>query len=344
MGFTSPHLLGLALALPLLAGLAVLLYHRRRRRVAEHLGGHALWLRLLGSDLRRFPRRRAVLVVGGAAALGLAAAGPWWGEEEGARGRGLELVMVLDASNSMLVEDVSPNRLEVQRTAAYRMMEELRTDRVGVVVFAGRAFVLSPLTEDVGVIRLYLDTVEPQIVTQTGSSLSLALRQGANLLLGGTGGGDRVLVVLSDGEALEERAGVLDEARRAAEGGIVLHTLTIGTEMGGRVPDVDPATGERRGYKREPTGEEAVSRADPALMRRIAAEGGGVAVHLGGGGSLGPLLRELRQASRAPLDGPAEEGRRLRWWWFAAISLLLLSIDAFAEARAGRRGGEGRSA
>jgi Ca-activated chloride channel family protein len=147
--WADPFLLHLIALFPALLLAAVLLWWRRRREVAEALGDPVLVRRLAGTDLRRFPGGRAALLLLIGALLGVAAAGPRWGNPDGggARGNG-DVVLVLDASNSMLVEDVAPSRLARERVLARALVDRLAGSRVGLIAFGGSGHALSPLTSD----------------------------------------------------------------------------------------------------------------------------------------------------------------------------------------------------
>jgi Ca-activated chloride channel family protein len=345
MTFFRVWLLPLALLLPLAVGAGIALAVRRRRRAAEAFGEHPLVVRLSGGrDPGAAPWARAALLLPAAAALGLAAADPRWGRGGGdaadAAG-GAEVVLVMDASNSMLVEDVRPNRLERERAAARQIAHGLPDGRLGVVVFSGRGYVLTPLTADPGALELYLDALSPEIVTQGGSSLASAVRQGTDLLLGGdSASAGRVMVLMSDGEALEERTEVGLAVRRAERAGVVIHTLGFGTEGGGPVPDVDPTTGRRLGFKRDVDGSVAVSRLDPGMLREIADETGGRFREGSDPGAVAALLRDVAAAPAAARRPDGGGGPPLRYGWFLGAALLLLAADTVLAALERRRAQE----
>jgi Ca-activated chloride channel family protein len=312
----DPFLLHLIALFPALLLAALLLWWRRRRDVAQALGDPALVRRLAGTDLRRFPGGRAALLLPAGALLGIAAAGPRWGAaERGAPGRG-DVVLVLDASNSMLVQDVAPSRL-------------------GLIAFGGSGHALSPLTSDGSALHLYLDALSPEIVNQGGTSLDSALRQ-ALALLGGAGEGATggSIVLVSDGEALEPAELIGASIGHARRRGVPVHTVGVGTAAGGQVPDIDPETGVRAGVKRELDGTPAVSRLDEATLRRIAQETGGTF-------RLMPDARGVAElASTAAASGRAARGRGTslpdnRYEWFLGLALLLIAMDSLAER--GRR-------
>lgn len=331
MTFDRPDLLWLAFVLPLAVAVGIVLFARRRRSVVRTLGDAALVERLGGAGLLAFPVRRLLLLALGAASLGFAAAGPRWGTlDQATESRAVNVVLALDISKSMLAQDVSPDRLERARLLARRLMREMRTDRIGLVVFAGRAYVLSPLTTDHGALDLYLDALDPDIVSQGGSSLAAALAQASDLARGRDDtGGDRAVVLITDGEALEDEGAVLDAAQRAQRAGVRVFTVGVGTERGAPIPDIDPRTGQDRGYKREESGQIVISRLGEDLLRRVARTAEGSYFALDNAGAAGALVAELRELQRASSAGARRTTRREQYAWFVALALLMLALDAW---------------
>ena len=329
MSFGQPGLLPFALLLPALAAAAIWLYAARRRRVAESLGDPALVERIVGLDLTRFPRARLLLIAGAATALGIAAADPRWGTRVmEQRSSSLNVVFALDVSKSMLAEDVAPSRLEQERVLARRLLRDLPGDRLGLVAFAGRAYTLAPLTIDHGALNLYVDALDPEIVSQGGSSLASALLQATDLARGsGESAGQRVVLLVSDGEALEEREQVIAAADRAARAGVAVFTVGVGTPAGATIPERDPVTGRVTDFKRDETGEIVVSRLDETLMREVANRTGGTFLRLDQAGATGRLVSALHSLERSA--GPT--GRLIeqqpRFALFVALALLLIAID-----------------
>jgi Ca-activated chloride channel homolog len=336
IAWAYPNLLHLAALLPAVAAVAYLLYWRRRRHAAAALGDPALVRRLVGTDLRRFPRRSATLVGVAAAALGVAAAGPRWGDDAPPEREGppADLVLVLDVSNSMLVRDVAPDRLERQREAARAVVARAAGGRVGLVVFAGSGHVVAPLTTDHAMIGMYLDALSPGMAYQGGSAVSSGIRQAVRLIrVPGEARRTGALVLVSDGEAHESEAAIRLATSEASRARVPVHAVGVGTERGGPVPDVDPVTGLGSGYKREPTGEVAVSRLDRDLLRTVARATGGTYMDADEPGALDELaaaLARVRGVPGAPVPGN-------RYAWFVALALVLVAADAAADARARRR-------
>lgn len=335
MSFSRPELIWLALALPGLVALAVRGWRARRRSVARQLADPALLPRLGAVDLVRPSRRPYATVVLAAAALGLGAAGPRWGlRAVEHRTRSLDLVLALDVSRSMLATDLEPDRLERQRLLARQLLRELPGDRLGLVAFAGRAYVLSPPTVDHSALQLYLDALDPDIVSQGGSSLSAAVRQATDLARGDEeAGGRRAVVLVTDGEALEDEAAVLEAADRAVRAGVVIHPVGVGTPEGAPIPIRQPGTNEVAGYVTDPGGEVVVSRLNEELLREVARRTGGRYVELREPGAAQALVQALGGLQRTVGGEATRVEPRERYHWFVALALALLVIEVLAERR-----------
>jgi Ca-activated chloride channel family protein len=328
MSFVDRDLLLLAGILPVLILVLLWRYVQRRRKVARVLGEQKLLDRLGGSGLQRLPLERFALLIPAFLALGMAASGPQWGLEavEGSSSN-VNVVLALDISKSMLARDVAPNRLERERLAVRRLLRDLQDARMGMVVFAGRAYILAPLTNDQSALQLFVDALDPDIVSQGGSSLASAITQAAGLARGPEGAaGERAVVLITDGEAHESEDEILEAAERARRARVKIYPLAVGTERGAPVPEFDD---NKRivGYKKDPFGGTVISRTNTRLLQRIAEESGGKYYDISSAGSLAALVRDLRALERAP--GASEQGLEPRdqTVWFLALAILLLVFD-----------------
>ena len=329
MTFAERDLLILAGLLPLIVAFLLWRFTRRRKHVARVLGEQRLLDRLGGSDLHRIPLERFALLIPAAIALGIAASGPQWGVQavEGSSSS-VNVVLALDISKSMLARDISPSRLERERLLVRRLLRDLTDARVGMVVFAGRAYILAPLTNDRSALQLIVDALDPDIVSQGGSSLASAITQSAGLARGPEGAaGERAVVLITDGEAHETREEIDEAAGRALRSRVKVYTVAVGTERGAPVPELNPDTKQIIGYKKDPFGSTVVSKRDTEMLKRIAEATGGKFFDVAATGSIATLVRELKNLERTP--GASEQGLEPRdqTVWFIAIALLLLALD-----------------
>jgi len=207
---------------------------------------------------------RAALAAGrlGPTALSLSAflgvvalAGPRWGEENVvAESRGLSLAIAVDISRSMLAEDANPNRLGRATREARRLVQDLNGDHLGLVVFAGSSYILSPLSVDGSALGLYLDALDPDVASQGGTGLAAALQQGGELLGAGSEQADRVLVVFTDGEAHDTLPGVVAQAEHLRAVGVHLILVAEGGRTATRIP-VRDQHGALQGWQRDEAGQ-----------------------------------------------------------------------------------------
>jgi len=284
---------------------------------------------------------RAVLLAAGCGALaaGLTVSGV---SENIPEQSDLQTVLVLDASNSMWARDVEPSRLERQRELAAELVLRL-PGRLAIVYFAGRGYVLSPLTEDRDAVLMFVQTLDPALVGRGGTSLAEGLRQGLDVLAGGDELGRRVLVVMTDGEATTEVEEVETELARAVRMHVPVFTVGLGTPEGARIPvpvqagdeASNSAPASRRTVRKggelwlaDRTGEPVRSRLDQSALAEMARATGGVYVPADQDG-LDVLIDRLETEGRRPDPGAGRRGSMLL---LAAFGLL------FAEGYLVRRG------
>jgi Ca-activated chloride channel homolog len=259
--------------------------------------------------------------------LCIAAAGPQCGERtEIVKRAGVDLVIALDASASMLARDVKPSRLERAKLEISALLDRLKGDRVGLVVFAGEAFVQCPLTVDYSAAKLFLRAVDPAAMPQQGTALAAALRESKRVLDGGgRTGAAKVVLLLTDGEDHEGEADVA--AGELAESGIHLFAAAVGSEEGEPIPITD-ARGNVTGYKKDKDGKTVLTRTDVAGLRDLAAKAGGTLVR-GTGGDVGvsQVIGELDRMQRGDFESrlSVQYDDRYRWFAWPAFALLLLA-------------------
>jgi Ca-activated chloride channel family protein len=334
--FDYPYLLPLGIILPLLALIVLRYAHRRRRARLQRFGSMDVVKRLIPPNTLVSPRWRMARVAVASALVGLAIAGPRWGEERSVvRSSGIDMVLSLDASLSMLAEDERPSRLERMKQEVRRLRAASPGDRVGVIAFAGRSYVLSPMTVDEGALDLFLDNLDPSVVGQAGSSLARTIRQGVDLLTLSKSGADRALVVMSDGEAFEPIEDVVAEAKRAGEEGVSLVTVGFGSPRGATIP-IKASDGSVT-TKKDETGNTVVTLYHPEFLKAAAEAAGGSfidASETDKAARVKSALATLRTQARATASG---EMKTPRFQWLLFPALFLLLIDTLLLERRGRR-------
>jgi Mg-chelatase subunit ChlD len=234
--FSWPWALALVVILPLVAGGLIVKARRVRARRLQHLGTPAMIARLAptaASTSRWQPLRLSLAAL----FIAIAFAGPRWGLERSVvKQPGIDVILALDASSSMLAEDEKPNRLAKMKQVVDRLRDLSPNDRFALIAFAGKSYVLSPITVDQGGLNLFIDNLDPTVVGQSGSSLSSALHQANNLLAISKSGSERAIVLMSDGEGFENADDVIAEAQRAAQAGTTIIRSVLGQRQGLRFP------------------------------------------------------------------------------------------------------------
>lgn len=329
--FAQPTRLWWTIGLILLAFVWAHRNHQRRKNHAK-LMHYKAFERLSTHWSPRRDNARFALVALAAFGLILAAAQPQWGEEtRRVQRKGTDIAIVLDASRSMLAEDVGPNRMKAATRELNHLLDALDGDRVGLVVFAGVAFTQSPLTSDYGALKLYLDRVNPDAIPAQGTALGVAIKEAHTLLTGGNNkdfrrAPNQMILVISDGE--DHETNPIKAAQAAHDDGIQVNTIGVGTRAGGRIPIADPQ-GRTQQYLTDREGNVVHTRLEDDQLQDIASAGGGMYLHFDGLNSTTPYLTNLiRQFDEAYLSDAlrAHYVNRGAFFLWPAFLLLLLAL------------------
>lgn len=302
------------------AGGALAWWGRRRR-----IDGTMAWSRTLGAEAVR--RGRAAPWVLGTAVLlaAVAVAGPRGGRTSvKTEARALSLVIATDISRSMLAEDVAPSRLGHAKREARRLVQDLDGDRLGLIAFAGRSYILTPLTVDGGAVSLYLDGLDPDLASEGGTNLGAALSQGLELLEATSEISDRVLVVFTDGETHDSLSDVEDAAAAIKKAGIRLILVGEGTPVPVKIPIRDPA-GRLIEYKLDQDGQVVETSLKEAVLRATAEAAGGTVVPAALSDQAGAVRELVAAYKRSPSsESRAADVRPMGWVPLLAAALMLL--------------------
>lgn len=272
MSWLYPAYAWLLLAVPVVAGIYLWAAWQRREAI-RRFGDPAVVTRLAEAVSPRRRRWKAALVVLGVALTGLALMGPRYGTRlREVKREGIDLVIALDVSLSMQAEDVAPNRFERARNEIKKLLDELLGDRVGLVLFAGDAFLQCPLTTDYNAVRLFLDAADPSLLPTPGTDFTNALRVALRAFeipaQGPEGPRARALLIVSDGE---NHAADLDAVRQETrEAGVALFTAGVGETSGAPIPILENG---QRTFKRDRDGNPVSTRLEEASLQTLADEG-----------------------------------------------------------------------
>jgi len=264
----------------------------------------------------------------------VALAGPQFGtRREEVKARGVDLVIALDVSNSMLAEDLKPSRMEVARRALSQLIDRLHGDRLGIVVFAGEAYTQLPITSDRSAAGLFLNSVGPGMVPTQGTAIGAAieLAQGSFRAEDAT---SKAIIVISDGESHEDDAEAA--ARKAAEAGIVISTIGMGTPEGAPIPQKQG--GAITGFKKDKDGATVVSKLNEDMLRRVAAAGSGQYIRATQqDAGIDALVTDLRKLDQTETGTFRYAGHEDRFRIFLAIGCALIFASlSIGERRAPR--------
>lgn len=322
-------LLGLAPVLLLVFAAA----WRARRKALEQFGGENVVKRLTPGLSRYKHWTKTALLVLGIALLAVAWANPQWGgKRQPVQRRGIDLFIALDISQSMLAEDVSPNRLERAKRFGQRLVEELAGNNLGVILFACNAFPVTPLTTDYAFANLTLATANPSQAGAQGTSLGEAIDL-ADRSFDAENENHKALIMLTDGE---DHDGSATERASAAHGnGLLIYTVGVGSQDGTFIP---VQIGSRSDYLRDQTGNPVRTFLDPRTLEAVAEAGGGAYF------SLGNDAASLVEALRHRIDTIEKREYEERVFTdyesyfqvFIALALLVLLAEFFLSYRTSR--------
>lgn len=322
--------LPLVIILPAIV-IAAFTYERRSRatRLAR-FGSSEMLARLAPFTMRRGAVRILCVMIA-FALLGISFAGPRWGlSDTVVRTEGVDVVIALDASLSMLATDDKPSRLDRMTQVAKQLYSISPSDQFALLAFAGRSYILTPLTSDAGALGLYLDNLDPSVVGQAGSSLSSTIRQATNLLRAAGQEGDKAIILMTDGEAFEDNENIMSEARKAGQAGIEVITVGFGTEEGSTIPIIENGIETQ---KRDVEGRVVVTRYSADLLRRVAEEAGGVFI----GAQVSDKAQQIRIALNQLKTHPRSiiTGRDFnpQYQWFLIAAFILIYLDVILASR-----------
>jgi Ca-activated chloride channel family protein len=321
-------LIGL-LIIPLLC-ILYFITRRYQKKQLQKWGDQVLLNRLMPdfSNVRTFIK--FVLWVAAFGILILALARPQFGTKlSEVKRKGIEMIIALDVSNSMMAEDIQPNRLENAKMAISRLVDRLENDKIGLIVFAGDAYIQMPVTTDYMAAKLFLNSINTQIVPKQGTAIGSAIRLAMRSFTPNSEK-SRAIVIITDGENHED--GSLEAAKEASAAGIIIHTIGIGSAQGVPIP-VTSASGQKD-YRTDYEGKVIISKLNEDLLRQVAAAGGGTYVRATASRTgLSTILDEMNKMEKQEIQMTIYSEYDEQFVYYAGFAFFLLLIDFILNSR-----------
>ncbi len=329
--FAQIEYLWLLLLIPVVVAAYVYITQRKRKQL-EAFGDKELLQELMPNASRIRPNVRFALELTALALLIIALAQPQYGtKEETIKREGIEVMMALDISNSMLAEDVAPNRLERAKQLLSKLVDQMTDDKVGLVVFAGEAFVQLPITADYVSAKMFLQNIQPDLIKTQGTALGAALNTSVRAFGTNESEASRLIILITDGENHEDDA--LAAAKAAKEKGIQVLVVGIGKPEGSPIPI--PGTSN---FRKDRQGNVVVSKLNEEMCKEIAAAGGGIYVRCDNTNTaMRAIENEVEKLATAEIETKVLTDYNEQYQSFVLLALLLLCIDFFIFTRKNKR-------
>lgn len=333
--FANPAALFLLIGIPILI-IFFWTIEKRKQILLARFGEIELIKKLTLSRSKGFLLARRIIFTSAMVFIALAMARPQLGTKlEEVKREGIDLIVAIDVSNSMLAEDVAPSRMAKARHELKTLIEKLQGDRIGIVAFAGDAFLASPLTTDYGAALMILDALDVGVIPQQGTAIARAIEVARKGFIA-TDNRQKVLLLLTDGEDHEGKP--IEAAEVAAEEGIIIYCVGIGSPTGVPIPTFD-GYGNKSGYLRDSGGEIVTSKLDEVtLQRMVLATDGKYYAARPGAAELNEIIKAISGMEKSEIEAKIFTNFEDRFQWFLIPAILLIIIaGAFPERRIERR-------
>lgn len=237
---------------------------------------------------------------------------------------GIDLFLCVDISNSMHAEDIAPNRLERSKQAINKLISKLGGDRIGIIVFAGNAYVQLPITTDYSAAKMFLSTVDTDLIptqgTEVGRAIELAIKS-----FGDTKH-NKAIIIISDGED-HENGGAVKAAQEAAKHGIKIYTIGMGLDEGAPIPLYNKY-GKKTGYKKDKDGNIIITKVDDKILRQIAEIGDGIYVRASNSNvGLDKIYEDINKTEKSEIESNVFTDYDDQFQWFVGAAIILLIIE-----------------
>ncbi len=330
--FANPDFLYLLLLLPVIVMLYII-NEIRKRRALKRFGNIELVSSLIPEMSKSRPLIKFIMQSIAFIAAIIMLARPQFGSRiEDVKKQGVEVIIALDVSNSMLAEDIQPDRLTRAKQAISRLVDDLDNDKIGLVVFAGDAYTQIPVTTDYISAKMFLSTIGPDMVPKQGTAIGAAINLGMRSFSPGEGK-SKALIIITDGENHEDDP--VTSAEEAAKAGVVIHTIGIGSTEG--VP-VKVSINGRKDFLKDAEGNTVITKLDEEILKKVAVAGNGAYVRASNSNiGLDEIFSEIRKMKDQELESTMYTEYNDQFQIFAALTLLFLLVDFIIMERKNRK-------
>ena len=318
--FADPIYLYLLAVIPVLAIIRFLTYRNQKKRLRKF--GDPQLLRSLMPDVSRFrPAVKFWILQGALALLVVMLARPQFGTKISNEQRtGIETIIAMDISNSMLAEDITPSRLDRSKMMVENLVDHFTNDKIGLLVFAGDAFVQLPITSDYVSAKMFLSSIDPSMMATQGTDIARAIDMATHSFTQEEGIG-KAIIVITDGE--DHEGGALESAKAAKDAGMRVYVLGVGSTQGAPIPI--PGTGD---YMKDNTGNTVMSALNEDMCRQVAQAGGGAYIHVENNSAAQDQLdNELNKLAKKETTSTVYSEFDEQFQAVAILALLLLILE-----------------
>jgi Ca-activated chloride channel family protein len=323
-----------------LAGIAVfvllyLLLGRWKQKALKKFGDQNVISKLMPNVSTTGPLLKFIALMVALAFIIIAIARPQTGSKlEKGKHKGVELMILLDVSNSMLAQDIKPSRLERAKQAITKLIDKLENDKIGLIIFAGKPYTQLPITTDYAAAKMFISTVTTDMVPTQGTAIGAAIETAEKSFNISDKTKNKAIIVISDGENHEDDA--VEAAKTAAENGIYVHTIGMGLPEGSPIPIVTK-NGETTGFKQDADGKTVVTKLNESMLQEIATAGKGIYVRANNTEvGLNKIMDEIDKMEKKEYDAKVYSDYEDQFQFFIGLALLFMLGEIFIFERKSR--------
>ena len=318
--FANPNALYLYILLVVIVGI-YLVASRRRKRELDRYGSSELLAALMPEVSPLRPALKFWLTFVALCLMVLVLARPQFGSKmETIKRQGVETVIALDISNSMLAEDVAPSRLEKSKNVVSKLIDSFTDDKIGLIVFAGEAYIQLPITNDFISAKMFLESIDPSLIERQGTNIKAAIDMATRSFTPREGVG-KAIIIITDGENHE--GGAKEAAKAAAEKGMMVFVMGVGSPEGTPIP-----AGRSNDFRRDKEGNVVITKLGEQMCQEIAAAGNGVYIRIDNTNNAQKLLqKEIDKLAKADMETTTYSDYNEQFMVMAWIAFILLLIE-----------------